>query len=139
MSTYWNQLESMKIQKSNEWWSKEVINDLSTDLHSDADVKKLYSREEKSFKKVAKKNFKRYKCGNQRRRRLLVGRQGPKQKKIKINYEQLWKQFTSKGLKGNGVCETSILEKVDVISADQMALDYEKSIKAAEDQIHNLA
>ena len=31
------------------------------------------------------------------------------------------------------------IEKVDVISADQMALDYEKSIKAAEDQIHNLA
>ena len=31
------------------------------------------------------------------------------------------------------------IEKVDVISADQMALDYEKSIKAAEEQIHNLA
>jgi len=31
------------------------------------------------------------------------------------------------------------IEKVDVISADQMALDYEKSIKAAEAQIHNLA
>ena len=31
------------------------------------------------------------------------------------------------------------IEKVDVISADQMALDYEKSIKDAEQQIHNLA
>ena len=31
------------------------------------------------------------------------------------------------------------IEKVDVISADQMALDYEKSIKDAEEQIHNLA
>ncbi len=31
------------------------------------------------------------------------------------------------------------IEKVDVISADQMALDYEKSIKEAEEQIHNLA
>jgi FMN-dependent NADH-azoreductase len=31
------------------------------------------------------------------------------------------------------------IDKVDVISADQMALDYEKSIKAAEEQIHNLA
>ena len=30
------------------------------------------------------------------------------------------------------------IEKVDVISADQMALDYEKSIKDAEDQIENL-
>ena len=31
------------------------------------------------------------------------------------------------------------IEKVDVISADQMALDYEESIKDAEEQIHNLA
>ena len=31
------------------------------------------------------------------------------------------------------------IEKVDVISADQMALDYKKSIEAAEEQIHNLA
>jgi len=31
------------------------------------------------------------------------------------------------------------IEKVDVISADQMELDYEKSIKDAEEQIHNLA
>ena len=31
------------------------------------------------------------------------------------------------------------VEKVEVISADQMALDYEKSIKDAEEQIHNLA
>ena len=31
------------------------------------------------------------------------------------------------------------IEKVDVVSADQMALDYEKSIKDAEEQIHNLA
>ena len=31
------------------------------------------------------------------------------------------------------------IDKVDVISADQMALDYEKSIKAAEEQIYNLA
>ncbi|WP_023648276.1 NAD(P)H-dependent oxidoreductase [Candidatus Pelagibacter ubique] len=31
------------------------------------------------------------------------------------------------------------IDKVDVICADQMALDYEKSIKAAEEQIHNLA
>ena len=31
------------------------------------------------------------------------------------------------------------IEKVDVISADQMALDYDKSIKDAEEQIHNLA
>jgi FMN-dependent NADH-azoreductase len=31
------------------------------------------------------------------------------------------------------------IEKVDVISADQMALDYEKSIKDAEEQIRNLA
>ena len=31
------------------------------------------------------------------------------------------------------------IEKVDVISADQMALDYKKSIKDAEEQIHNLA
>ena len=31
------------------------------------------------------------------------------------------------------------IEKVDVISADQMALNYEKSIKDAEEQIHNLA
>ena len=30
------------------------------------------------------------------------------------------------------------IEKVDVISADQMALDYEKSIKDAEEQIRNL-
>jgi FMN-dependent NADH-azoreductase len=30
------------------------------------------------------------------------------------------------------------IEKVDVVSADQMALDYEKSIKDAEDQIKNL-
>ena len=30
------------------------------------------------------------------------------------------------------------IEKVDVISADQMALDYEKSIKDAEAQIENL-
>ena len=30
------------------------------------------------------------------------------------------------------------IEKVDVISADQMALNYEKSIKDAEEQIHNL-
>ncbi len=31
------------------------------------------------------------------------------------------------------------IKKIDVISADQMAFDYEKSIKDAEDQIHNLA
>ena len=31
------------------------------------------------------------------------------------------------------------IEKVDVVSADQMALDYEKSIKEADEQIHNLA
>ena len=31
------------------------------------------------------------------------------------------------------------IEKVDVVSADQMALDYEKSIRDAEKQIHNLA
>ena len=31
------------------------------------------------------------------------------------------------------------IDKVDVVSADQMALDYEKSIKDAEKQIHNLA
>ena len=31
------------------------------------------------------------------------------------------------------------IDKVDIISADQMALDYEKSIKDAEEQIHNLA
>ncbi len=31
------------------------------------------------------------------------------------------------------------IEKVDVVSADQMALDYEKSIKDAEEQIHNLS
>ena len=31
------------------------------------------------------------------------------------------------------------IKKVDVVSADQMALDYEKSIKDAEEQIHNLA
>ena len=30
------------------------------------------------------------------------------------------------------------IDKVDVVSADQMALDYEKSIKDAEKQIHNL-
>ena len=30
------------------------------------------------------------------------------------------------------------IEKVDIISADQMALDYEKSIKEAEAQIENL-
>jgi FMN-dependent NADH-azoreductase len=30
------------------------------------------------------------------------------------------------------------IEKVDVVSADQMALDYEKSIKDAETQIENL-
>ena len=30
------------------------------------------------------------------------------------------------------------IEKVDVVSADQMALDYDKSIKEAEEQIHNL-
>jgi FMN-dependent NADH-azoreductase len=30
------------------------------------------------------------------------------------------------------------IEKVDVVSADQMALDYDKSIKDAEKQIHNL-
>ena len=30
------------------------------------------------------------------------------------------------------------IEKVDVVSADQMALDYEKSIKEAEEQISNL-
>ena len=30
------------------------------------------------------------------------------------------------------------IEKVDVVSADQMALDYEKSIKDAEEQIRNL-
>ena len=30
------------------------------------------------------------------------------------------------------------IEKVDVISADQMALDYDKSIKDAESQIENL-
>ena len=30
------------------------------------------------------------------------------------------------------------IEKVDVVSADQMALDYDKSIKDAEEQIHNL-
>ena len=30
------------------------------------------------------------------------------------------------------------IEKVDVVSADQMALDYEKSIKDAEEQIYNL-
>jgi len=29
-------------------------------------------------------------------------------------------------------------EKVEVISADQMALDYEKSIKEAEKQIENI-
>ena len=31
------------------------------------------------------------------------------------------------------------IEKIDVVSADQMALDYEKSIKDADEQIHNLA
>ena len=31
------------------------------------------------------------------------------------------------------------IEKVDVVSADQMALDYEKSIKDAEAQIENLS
>ena len=31
------------------------------------------------------------------------------------------------------------IEKVDVVSADQMALNYEKSIKDAEEQINNLA
>ena len=31
------------------------------------------------------------------------------------------------------------IKKVDIVSADQMALDYEKSIKDAEEQIHNLA
>ena len=30
------------------------------------------------------------------------------------------------------------IEKVDIISADQMALDYEKSIKDAETQISNI-
>ena len=30
------------------------------------------------------------------------------------------------------------IEKVEVISADQMALDYEKSIKEAEKQIENI-
>ena len=30
------------------------------------------------------------------------------------------------------------IEKVEVISADQMALDYEKSIKEAESQIENI-
>jgi FMN-dependent NADH-azoreductase len=30
------------------------------------------------------------------------------------------------------------IEKVDIISADQMALDYDKSIKDAETQIENL-
>ena len=30
------------------------------------------------------------------------------------------------------------IEKIDVISADQMALDYEKSISEAEKQIENL-
>ena len=30
------------------------------------------------------------------------------------------------------------IEKVEVISADQMALDYDKSIKAAEAQIESL-
>ena len=30
------------------------------------------------------------------------------------------------------------IDKVDIISADQMALDYEKSIKEAEEQIENL-
>jgi FMN-dependent NADH-azoreductase len=30
------------------------------------------------------------------------------------------------------------IEKVDIISADQMALDYDKSIKDAEAQIENL-
>ena len=30
------------------------------------------------------------------------------------------------------------IEKIDVISADQMALDYEKSIKDAEEQIENI-
>jgi FMN-dependent NADH-azoreductase len=31
------------------------------------------------------------------------------------------------------------IEKVDVVSADQMALDYEKSIKDAETQIENIS
>ena len=31
------------------------------------------------------------------------------------------------------------IEKVDIVSADQMALDYEKSIKNAERQIDNLS
>ena len=31
------------------------------------------------------------------------------------------------------------IEKVDIISADQMALDYDKSIKDAEQQIENIS
>ena len=31
------------------------------------------------------------------------------------------------------------IEKIDIICADQMALDYEKSIKDAEKQIENLS
>jgi FMN-dependent NADH-azoreductase len=31
------------------------------------------------------------------------------------------------------------IKKIDVVSADQMALNYKKSIKDAEDQIKNLA
>ena len=30
------------------------------------------------------------------------------------------------------------IEKIDIISADQMSLDYEKSIKDAEKQIENI-
>ena len=31
------------------------------------------------------------------------------------------------------------IEKIDIISADQMALDYEKSIRDAEAQIENIS
>ena len=39
----------------------------------------------------------------------------------------------------NGVQYFFGIEKVDVVSADQMALDYEKSIKDAEKQIENIS
>ena len=31
------------------------------------------------------------------------------------------------------------LKKIDIIAADQMALDYEKSVKEAEEQINNIS
>ena len=53
-------------------------------------------------------------------------------KEIKLNPHQIAQNFVPYIAKIPGI------EKVDVISADQMALDYKKSIQDAETQIENL-